>query len=162
MAGGLSGVHRPKPSFRQAVWLFVKAQLSAQMASLIDLLVTVSLALMGMYYLYATFLGAVVGGMSNCIINYRWVFHAAGCKKRHVALKYLLVWAGSIGLNTWGTYALTEGLARSAWVARLTGGPDNLFVFSKMVVAVLVGVLWNYQLQRLFVYRNLSLRRRKG
>lgn len=161
MAGGVRNGRCPKPSFRRGVWLFVKAQLSAQMASLIDLLVTVSLALMGMYYLYATFLGAVVGGISNCIINYRWVFHAVGCKKRHVALKYLLVWTGSIGLNTWGTYALTEGLTRSAWVDRLTGGPDNLFVFSKMVVAVLVGVLWNYQLQRLFVYRNLSLRRRK-
>ena len=66
--------------------------------------------LSGLFYLYATFLGSVVGGVVNCVINYGWVFHADDCKKTHVALKYLFVWGGSILLNTWGTFALTEWL----------------------------------------------------
>ena len=50
------------------------------------------------------------------------------------------MWCGSIGLNTLGTYALTELSQRH-------------FIIAKAVVAVIVGVLWNYQLQRRFVYK---------
>ena len=70
-------------------------------------------------------------------------------KKRWVALKYLLVWTGSIWLNTGGTYLLTE----------LSG---SYFIFPKTVVAVAIALLWNYPLQRMFVYRDNSLRRRIG
>ena len=104
MADKLKG----KPGFagwRHAVWVFIKAQLSSYVASLIDFLVTILLVkLSGLFYLYATFLGSVVGGVVNCVINYGWVFHEDDCKKTHVALKYLFVWGGSILLNTWGTF----------------------------------------------------------
>ena len=117
MADKLKG----KPGFagwRHAVWVFIKAQLSSYVASLIDFLVTILLVkLSGLFYLYATFLGSVVGGVVNCVINYGWVFHADDCKKTHVALKYLFVWGGSILLNTWGTFALTEWLTGMHWAA---------------------------------------------
>ena len=68
--------------WRHAVWVFVKAQLSSYVASLVDFLVTILLVkLSGLFYLYATFLGSVAGGMVNCVINYGWVFHADDCKK---------------------------------------------------------------------------------
>ena len=71
MADKLKG----KPGFagwRHAVWVFIKAQLSSYVASLIDFLVTILLVkLSGLFYLYATFLGSVVGGVVNCVINYR-------------------------------------------------------------------------------------------
>ena len=108
--------------WRYAVWVFIKAQLSSYVASLVDFLVTILLVkLSGLFYLYATFLGSVVGGMVNCAINYGWVFHADDCKKTHVALKYLFVWGGSILLNTWGTFALTEWLTGMRWVDGLLG-----------------------------------------
>ena len=47
-------------------------------------------------------------------------------------------------LNTAGTFALTE----------LSG---QYFIFAKIVVAVCVALLWNYQLQRLFVYRDTHI-----
>lgn len=69
--------------WRHAVWVFVKAQLSSYVASLVDFLVTILLVkLSGLFYLYATFSGSVAGGMVNCVINYGWVFHADDCKKR--------------------------------------------------------------------------------
>lgn len=121
MADKLKG----KPGFagwRHAVWVFIKAQLSSYVASLIDFLVTILLVkLSGLFYLYATFLGSVVGGVVNCVINYGWVFHADDCKKTHVALKYLFVWGGSILLNTWGTFALTEWLTGMALGGRIAG-----------------------------------------
>lgn len=70
MADKLKG----KPGFagwRHAIWVFIKAQLSSYVASLIDFLVTILLVkLSGLFYLYATFLGSVVGGVVNCVINY--------------------------------------------------------------------------------------------
>ena len=142
--------------WRHAVWVFIKAQLSSYVASLIDFLVTILLVkLSGLFYLYATFLGSVVGGVVNCIINYGWVFHADDCKKTHVALKYLFVWGGSILLNTWGTFALTEWLTGMHWVDGLLGHYINdVFILSKIIVAILVAFFWNYHLQRVFVYRN--------
>ena len=135
---------------------FCKAQLSAQFASLADFLTTFLLVnLFHLFYLYATFLGAIVGGIVNCVVNYKWVFRGQDVKMRFVALKYLFVWGGSILLNTWGTFALTEWITRMRWMRRL---PDfyaeNFFLVSKIVVAVLVAILWNYPLQQYFVFRN--------
>jgi len=80
----------------------------------------------------------------NCMVNYRWVFDADGLKKKNVVVKYFVVWTGSILLNTLGTYLLTEL-------------SQQYFLFAKAVVAVSVGLLWNYQLQRLFVYRDTHI-----
>ena len=52
-----------------------------------------------------------------------------------LALRYIVVWAGSIGFNTGLTYLVTE----------LAGCN---FIVSKVVVAV----LWNYQMQRCYVF----------
>ena len=125
---------------RNAVTTFCKAQFSAWIATCVDFSVSLVLArVCGLWYAYATFLGAVSGGVTNCFINYRWVFHALGMKKKYVALRYLLVWIGSIALNTYGTYALTEASGMN-------------FVLSKAIVAVAVAVIWNYQMQRVFVF----------
>lgn len=142
--------------WRRAVQVFFKTQLSAYVASLADFLVAVSLVkFSSLPLLYATFSGSLAGGMVNCVINYGWVFHADDCKKWHVALKYFLVWSGSILLNTWGTVSLNTWLSGMRWVNTLPCcGGDNVFILSKVVVAVLVAVFWNFQLQRVFVYRN--------
>ncbi|MDO5446681.1 MAG: GtrA family protein [Prevotellaceae bacterium] len=122
--------------------LFAKAQVSAVVATCVDFGLTILLAqCFGVYYFYATMIGAISGGVTNCVINYKYVFEDAHQHKRSVAIKYLEVWLGSIALNTFGTYALTELL-------------HIHFLFPKVVVAILVAVLWNYQLQRFYVYRN--------
>lgn len=149
------------PGWRCELRYFIKAQLSAQVATFIDFLVTILLAKwVGLFYLYATFFGSVVGGIINCVINYKWVFQSKACKRTHVALKYIAVWGGSILLNTWGTFALTEGLTRMQWINDWLGRyVDDVFIVSKMVVALLVAFFWNYSMQRVFVYRNHSIKR---
>lgn len=70
------------------------------------------------------------------------------------------VWGGSILLNTWGTFALTEWLTGMHWVDGLLGHYINdVFILSKVIVAVLVAFFWNYHLQRVFVYRNHNFRK---
>ena len=138
--------------------MFMRAQFSSQIASLSDFLVTILLAkLFNLYYVYATFTGSVCGGIVNCIVNYKWTFKSKECKKVYVLIKYFLVWIGSIFLNTWGTYFVTESLGKSPWVRELLSHyVDDLFLFSKIVVSLLVGFLWNYNMQRIFVYRNFN------
>ena len=108
--------------WRREVWLFMKAQLSAQIATVIDFLITILLVkLFGIYYLYATFIGSVVGGIVNCVINYEWVFKAEDCKKIHVGLKYFIVWGGSILINTWGYFCFDGMAGRNEMGERLAG-----------------------------------------
>ncbi|MGN0070154.1 MAG: GtrA family protein [Prevotella sp.] len=129
-------------SLKDALLTFGKAQCSAWVASAIDFGVTLFCAhCLRVWYAYATFIGALSGGIANCAINYRWVFHAEGLKKKYVALRYFIVWGGSILFNTYGTYRLTE----------LTG---LNFILVKAAVAVAVAVLWNYQMQRTFVFHD--------
>ena len=132
---------------KKNIILFVKAQGSALVGTIVDFLITIVLAeCLQMHYLHATMVGAFCGGVTNCIINYRYVFEDAHQKKRHVALKYFIVWVGSILLNSYGTYLLTE----------LT---HFNFLYPKLLISVIVAVLWNYQLQRFFVYRNCHMER---
>lgn len=125
---------------KNAVITFGKAQISAWIASFVDFAVTIILAQFAeLWYGYSTFIGALMGGITNCIINYKWVFHPDSINKRHVAARYMIVWAGSILLNTFGTLSLTEATGVS-------------FIIVKAAVAIAVAVLWNYQMQRLFVF----------
>lgn len=129
-------------NLRTKLITFFKAQCSAWIASAIDFGTTIILAhVFGLWYGYSTFIGALNGGIANCLINYRWVFHAFEMKKRNIAIRYLVVWGGSILLNTYGTYILTEL-------------SDQYFMFSKIIVSVIVAVFWNYQMQYRFVFNS--------
>lgn len=140
--------------------MFLRAQLSAQMATTGDFLVTILLVRwFDMYYVYATLAGSVYGGIINCVINYKWTFKSNECKKTHVAAKYILVWICSIWLNTWGTYFLTESLGRIAWVRdTFSYYFGDFFIIPKIVVSILIALIWNYNLQRIFVYRNVDVK----
>lgn len=126
---------------RREVTIFCEAQLSAILATTIDFGLSFILAeLVSIWYVAASFIGAVSGGIVNCVVNYRWVFKAKGIRKNTMAIKYFTVWTGSILLNTLGTYIATE----------LSG---EHFIISKTLVAIIVAILWNYQLQRRYVFK---------
>ncbi|HEY9550737.1 MAG TPA: GtrA family protein [Prevotella sp.] len=128
-------------NIKKALITFSKAQFSAWLASAIDFAITIVLSqFCGLWYGYATFFGALGGGIANCVINYRWVFHAIGMKKKAVGIRYFFVWTVSILLNTLGTFVLTE----------LSG---LNFILVKAAVSVSVAITWNYQMQRLFVFK---------
>lgn len=119
---------------------FCKAETSAAVASAVDFMVTLILVeLLGMWYGYATFIGALSGGVVNCSVNYRWVFTAQRMGKAQIAMRYILVWVGSIVLNTLFTYLVTEYVGIS-------------YIVAKVLVAIMVAVLWNYQMQRSYVF----------
>ena len=149
---------------RSLLMRIIKAFSSAQVCSLIDFAITVFLSsVVGIYYVAATAIGSVCGGICNCIINYRWVFPKSGSKKCYIAIKYLTVWVLSIVFNTYGTYLLTEVTKNSSFLVGLLGSyNDHIYIVYKCVVAILVAFLWNYPMQRFFVYRRIHLNIKKN
>lgn len=140
--------------------MFIRAQLSSQIATISDFLFTISLVELfkNIHYIYANLAGAICGGIINCIINYKWTFKSK-CKKRHVFIKYIFVWIGSIILNIWGIYVFTELLKETLWVQEtLSQYMNNIFIIPKIIVSILVAFIWNYNMQRYFVYRNYDIK----
>lgn len=69
---------------------FGKAELTASCASVIDFGLAFFLSdIIGIYYGLANALGVISGGITNCILNYRYVFGDSKSKKKSVAWRYL-------------------------------------------------------------------------
>lgn len=154
--------------------MFLRAQLSSQVATLLDNGTALTLKktldifkLKVIYffshgiesYVFATIVGQILGGIFVCIINYRWVFKTKSIKFRYIFVRFMLVWLGSIALNTFFTFKLTELLRSTPFLVNmLRQNSDDIFIIVKLIVALIVGFLWNYTMYRTFVYRNINFR----
>ncbi len=125
---------------------FCKAQVSAFVATIVDFAVTFVL-FFWFSEMWSTLFGAISGGVVNCVVNHKWTFRGNNCSMRGVAVRYFIVWCGSIALNTAGT----------TWGVRMlsdTPSADHsTLLIVKAVVAVVVAVFWNFLMQKYFVYR---------
>ena len=139
---------------------FIRSSISSQIASWID---------MGTSFVFFAFVfaaldpfyrsnlsvavGAVVGGIVNCCINYRFTFHAQGQSVQAVAVKYALVWVGSLLLNMYGTTGVATLLSHWQWLLDIGFKPDGIFAAARLFASLVVSLAWNFVLQRNFVYR---------
>ncbi len=137
--------HRTLHTARQ----FGKAQISSVAATCCDFLTTALVYhyLPHQHVAWSTFIGSVVGGIVNCTINFHWTFPGSRQPGHTIMLRYALVWSGSILLNTWGT-VLGVRLATHWFPQRLWS-----VMMVKAVVAVAVAMLWNFSMQKYFVFR---------
>lgn len=125
---------------------FGKAELTASLASIVDFGLAFILSdLIGIYYGLANAIGVMSGGVTNCCLNYRYVFGTSNRKKKSVAWRYFIIWAISWILNSGGTIVLTE----------LVNSHEHInlhYMIPKCLVAFLVAVFVNYPGQRKFVF----------
>ncbi len=129
-------------SLKKEIFTFCKAQGSAAFATGCDYAMRLFIdKVLDHNYLVATFLGAVTGGIVNCFVNYNFAFRGNTARKIDVALRYFLMWAGSIALNTAGTAFFKEVAHIRVYTAML-------------LTSFLVALCWNYMLQRSFVYHD--------
>ncbi len=136
------------------VFTFIRSIASSQTASWVDLLLGfVLFAWVGLLPWVSTAIGAVAGGIVNCIINYRFTFHASECNWRAVMVKYALVWIGSVLLNSFGTQGLYHVLTEWHWLETIGFRPDGYYAAARLFVSLMVSWAWNFVLQRYFVYR---------
>lgn len=139
--------------------MFLRAQLSAQFATLTDFILTyVCFQWLGIYYVLATSIGAIAGGIINCFINYRWAFETKDCQFKWVFLKYILVWAGSFALNVGGVYLLVELLQE--YTQLWEKASSFYLIVAKTIVSIFVSIGWNYVLHRYFVFRDAHIQTR--
>ena len=130
-----------KAKKRHSLFMFLRAQLSAQFATLADFILTyVCFQWLGIYYVMATSIGAITGGIVNCVINYKWAFATKDCQFKWVFFKYVLVWIGSFVLNVGGVYLLVEILQHHTYLWEKASG--FYLIIAKVIVSVIVSVGW--------------------
>lgn len=98
-------------------------------------------------------LGAIVGGIVNCVINYKVTFHAGGQNKAGVSIKFFICWAGNLLLNMYGTTFLLIPLSQCDLLKSHGITDDEIFTVTTLCVAIIVSIFWNFTVQRYFVYR---------
>jgi putative flippase GtrA len=121
---------------------FLKANAASLVASLSDFMMTMLLVqVCKVNVVMAAATGTVTGGIVNFLIGRHWVFRAGDDKAVRQLWKYALVWTGNLLLNTGGVYVFScqAGLH---------------YATSKVVTSLMVAFLYNYPLQKNFVFSN--------
>lgn len=136
------------------VTTFLRSSVSSQIASWIDMGVGfVFFAFAHLLPWLSTAIGAVCGGIVNCIINYRFTFHATSLPVKAVAVKYALVWTGSLLLNVYGTQLGYDLLDKLTFLQDLGFKPNGYYAAARLSVSLIVSIFWNFLMQKNFVYK---------
>ena len=130
---------------RRLILNFSQAQISAGAGSVVDYgLMVLSVEVFHWDLFWAVACGGVVGAIINFSLNRYWTFRDKQHAYRHglktQLLKFAATVTGSILLKYLGTYALEHGL-----------GID--YKIGKLISDLFVSVLFNYTLQRFWVFR---------
>lgn len=156
----IKSVGKDMLSSDRLVYTFLRSIVSSQAGSWVDLgfrmlFFAFVFSELDMFYRsnLSVAIGAIMGGVVNCTINFRFTFHASGQSVRAVVVKYIMVWTGSLLLNMYGTTFAAEGLSHWQWLINLGFRPDGIFAVATLTVSLLVSWFWNFLLQRKFVYR---------
>lgn len=137
------------------VFTFLRSTISSQCSSWTDMLVSFALfAWVHLTPFLSTAIGAFIGGIVNCTINYRFTFHATNVPWKSVIVKFGLVWAGSLLLNSYGTHLLYYLFTKWDWLIEMGFKPDGFFAAARLLTSLIVSLGWNFILQRYFVFRN--------
>jgi putative flippase GtrA len=119
---------------------FARAQIASLVASLVDFWITIILKeWMGFWYVSASAMGTIAGGITNFSMGRKWVFKSFNRQAEIQLLRYILVWMGYLLLTTSGVYLLTHYTPMT-------------YVISKLIVSLFMAVSYNYPLQKKFVF----------
>jgi putative flippase GtrA len=120
---------------------FSRSLLTSLLTTALDFGTLIGLTeLAGVNYVLATWIGTIVGALANFTINKAWAFRARDMPAVPAVARFLGVQAGASGLHTAGVWILTR-------FGRLP------YPVSKLVIAAVVYLTWNYPLNRWFVFR---------
>lgn len=130
-----------KEERRSLAKLFVGAQFAAFVGTIVDFASMLFLKeIFGIWYVTATAIGAFLGACTNFLLGRYWVFTASENNMTGQVFRYALVASGSLLLNTGGVYLVTE-----------YGGIP--YFYSRIIVAVIIAVSYNFFMQKNFVFK---------
>jgi putative flippase GtrA len=120
---------------------FAKAQLASLIASIVDYWCTIiAVELFGIWYVWASAIGTMIGGVTNFSLGRNWVFRSKDKTRQVQLLRYTMVWTGYLALTTFGVFLLTHYTHIN-------------YIVSKAMVSLLMAISYNYPLQKKFVFR---------
>lgn len=136
-------------------YTLLRSTASSQICGWIDTITAfLVFALLDLSAWLSTAIGAFVGGVFNYLINYKYTFHADGVDWRAAVTKFLFVWTGSLLFNSFGTEIVYHFVREWDWLQEVTAiSKDGIFLASRLFVALMVSICWNFLLQRNFVFK---------
>lgn len=134
-----------------------RSMLASQVSSWVDFATGFAMfSWVGFAPIYATAIGAVAGGIFNCIANFKFTYHKTNYSWNVVIVKFIMIWIGSLLLNSLGTQALYWILVKWDWLETIGFRPDGFYTASRLITALLVSVFWNFLMQKNFVYKEVK------
>jgi putative flippase GtrA len=119
---------------------FIKAQASLIIGSLADYAVTILLVeIFHCWYLLSNLAGNISGAILQFLLSRNWAFAAGEKNLSPQIIKFILVWIGSLVLSAAAVYLLTHFLGFN-------------YLLSKTISSVLLGLTYQYILQKKFVF----------
>lgn len=120
---------------------FARAQIVSLMATSVDF--TASLFIhhfLDVYYVTATTLGSVLGALTSFNLGRKWAFVSKTGKIKKQLPKFIIINLFSVFANTTGVFFFKETF-------------DLPFIVSRILVAIIVGVGFNFVMNRYFVFK---------
>ena len=119
---------------------FLKAQAASILGSLADFFIAILLVeIFHCWYITGNLIGNICGAMAQFILCRNWAFNADKTKTAEQVIKFILVWIGNLLLSAAGVYFFTHYLHIN-------------YIVSKIITSVLLGMSYNYFLQKRFVF----------
>jgi putative flippase GtrA len=119
---------------------FIKVQTASIIGSLADYLTTIILVeLFGCWYVLANLTGNIAGGVLQFMLSRYWVFKTGKNNTVLRAIKFALFFLGNIILSGFGIYVFTRFLQIN-------------YIISKTLTSLLLGLSYNYIVQKKFVF----------
>ncbi len=120
---------------------FIKVQAASIIGSIADYLVTITLVeIFHTWYVFANLTGNICGGTIQFILSRRWVFKAKGDHTLILIIKFIIFFAGNLILSAAGIFIFTHFIHIN-------------YLISKTLVSVILGLTYNYFVQKKFVFR---------
>ena len=120
---------------------FLKVQAASILGSLADYLTTIILVeIFNCWYLIANFAGNICGGTAQFLLCRNWAFVGGNSSMQIQIMKFIFVFIGNLLLSAASIYLFTHYLRIN-------------YLISKTITSVLLGVSYNYYMQKKFVFR---------
>lgn len=118
-----------------------RSQAASFVATAADFTVLIFLTeVLRVWYVGSTAVGAFVGACISFFLSRNWAFKRQAGNIYWQVLKYIMVSMSSLALNTYGVYFLTENFGIQ-------------YILSRAIVAIFVGLVFNFFLFRYFVFK---------
>lgn len=122
------------------MFTFLKVQAASVAGSIVDYLVTIILvSWFHCWYLEASIAGNFLGATTLFILCRNWIFRRDKGSVHLQIMRFILVFVGNMILASIGIYILTHFLKVH-------------YIISKTILSVLLGISYNYIMQKKFVF----------